>query len=123
MLKKLLVFTILGFLILSCTLDTTEEYEDLIYIENVLPDLPQNNSEEIFESQAHQISQWIDNMQLSNGLLTSSEKTDYVSLYDNSLAALAFMAEGEIEKAEGVFDYFNERIDSEFAQSNGGFYQ
>ncbi|WP_297702994.1 hypothetical protein [uncultured Eudoraea sp.] len=123
MLKKLLVFTILGFLILSCTLDTTEEYEDLIYIENVLPDLPQNNSEEIFESQALQISQWIDNMQLSNGLLTSSEKTDYVSLYDNSLAALAFMAEGEIEKAEGVFDYFNERIDSEFAQNNGGFYQ
>jgi hypothetical protein len=62
-------------------------------------------------------------MQLANGLLTSSEKTDYVSLYDNALAALAFMAEGEIEKAEGVFDYFNERIDSEFILNNGGFYQ
>lgn len=123
MLKKLLIFTLLGFLVVSCTLDTTKEYDALIYIENGLPDLPQNNLEENFESQALQISQWIDNMQLANGLLTSSEKTDYVSLYDNSLAALAFMAEGEIEKAEGVFDYFNERINSEFFENNGGFYQ
>ncbi|MGB5270782.1 MAG: hypothetical protein WBN52_09795 [Eudoraea sp.] len=123
MLKKLLIFTLLGFLVVSCTLDTTKEYDALIYIENGLPDLPQNNLEENFDSQALQISQWIDNMQLANGLLTSSEKTDYVSLYDNSLAALAFMAEGEIEKAEGVFDYFNERINSEFFENNGGFYQ
>ena len=123
MLKKLLLFTILGFLTLSCTLDTTEVYEELIYIENGIPDLPENNLEENLESNALQISQWIDHMQLANGLLTSSEKTDYVSLYDNALAALAFMAEGEIEKAEGVFDYFNERIDSEFILNNGGFYQ
>jgi len=123
MLKKSLIFTILGLLVVSCTLDTTEEYDTLIYIENGLPDLPQNNSEDNSESEVLQISNWINNMQLPNGLLTSSEKTDNVSLYDNSLAALAFLAEGEIKQAEGVFDYFNERIDSEFAQNNGGFYQ
>jgi len=123
MLKKSLIFTILGFLVVSCTLDTTEEYDALIYIENGLPDLPENNSEDNLESDVVQISHWINNMQLPNGLLTSSEKTDNVSLYDNALAALAFLAEGEIEQAEGVFDYFNERIDSEFAQNNGGFYQ
>lgn len=123
MLKKLLIFPIIGFLFFSCSLDTEEVYEDLIYIENDLSDLPQNNLEDNFENQSLQISQWIDNMQLANGLLTSSEKTDYVSLYDNALAALAFMAEGEIEKAERVFDYFNERIDSEFVSNNGGFYQ
>lgn len=123
MLKKFLIYTILGLLVLSCTLDTKEVYEDLHNIENELPDLPQNNLDEHFASQAVQIAQWIEHMQLANGLLTSSEKTDYVSLYDNALAALAFMAAGEIEKAERVFDYFNERIDSEFAQNNGGFYQ
>ncbi|MGB5228354.1 MAG: hypothetical protein WBN55_08825 [Eudoraea sp.] len=123
MLKKLLIFTILSLLVVSCTLDTTEVYEDLIYIENGLPDSPQNNLDENLESDTLQISEWINNMQLSNGLLTSSEKTDYVSLYDNALAAIAFTAQGEIEKAEGVFDYFNERIDSEFVSNNGGFYQ
>ncbi|MBT8182482.1 MAG: hypothetical protein KJO53_12925 [Eudoraea sp.] len=123
MLKKSLIFTILGFLVVSCTLDTTEEYDALLYIENGLPDLPQNSTEDNLESEVLQISHWINNMQLPNGLLTSSEKTDNVSLYDNSLAALAFLAEGEIEQAERVFDYFNERIDSEFAQNNGGFYQ
>jgi hypothetical protein len=123
MLKKSLIFTILGFLVVSCTLDTTEEYDDLLYIENGLPDLPQNKTEDNLESEVLQISNWINNMQLPNGLLTSSENTDNVSLYDNALAALAFLAEGEIEQAEGVFDYFNERINSEFAQNNGGFYQ
>jgi len=123
MLKKSLIFTIFSFLVVSCTLDTTEEYDALIYIENGLPDLSQNNTEDNLESEVLQISHWIKNMQLPNGLLTSSEKTDNVSLYDNSLAALAFLAEGEIEQAEGVFDYFNELIDSEFVQNNGGFYQ
>ncbi len=76
MLKKSLIFTIFSFLVVSCTLDTTEEYDALIYIENGLPDLPQNNSEDNLESEVLQISHWINNMQLSNGLLTSSEKTD-----------------------------------------------
>ena len=49
MLKKLLIFTLLGFLVVSCTLDTTKEYDALIYIENGLPDLPQNNLEENFK--------------------------------------------------------------------------
>jgi hypothetical protein len=39
------------------------------------------------------------------------------------LAALAFISVGEYEKAEHIFDYFNDQIDSEFVQNNGGFYQ
>ncbi|WP_297794574.1 hypothetical protein [uncultured Eudoraea sp.] len=123
MLNKLLFYTILGILLLSCTNDTTEVYEDLILIENGIVDLPEDNSDGELVNETFLIAEWIENMQLVNGLLTSSERTDYVSLYDNSLAALAFMAEGEIDKAEAVFDYFNDRIYSEFTQNNGGFFQ
>lgn len=121
--SNLLFFTILGLLVLSCTDDTTEVYEDLLLIEEGIVDLPQNNLDEELVSETLLIAEWVKNMQLANGLLTSSERTDYVSLYDNSLAALAFIAEGEIDKAEAVFDYFNDRIYSEFTQNNGGFFQ
>ncbi len=66
---------------------------------------------------------WLQNMQLSNGLLESSENTIFVSLYDNSLASLVFIKNGELQRAEQIFDFFNDKIETELLQGNGGFYQ
>ncbi len=66
---------------------------------------------------------WISSMQLANGLVESAEKTNFVSLYDNALSALVFMSQGDIEKAERIFDFFNSRIESELLKDAGGFYQ
>lgn len=66
---------------------------------------------------------WLCNMQQQNGLLLSSEGGRYVSLYDNALAALAFISHGDLNKAEKIFDFFNSKLDSEFYQSPGGFGQ
>lgn len=74
-------------------------------------------------SDADLVYGWISNMQHGNGLMESAEGTDFVSLYDNALASLVFMANGDIAKAEKIFDYFDARIDSELLYGTGGFYQ
>ena len=66
---------------------------------------------------------WIDRMQYPNGLMQSAEGTDFVSLYDNALAALTYIGIGDFQKAERIFDYFNRRIDSELRAGQQGFYQ
>jgi len=72
---------------------------------------------------AEKIYRWFVDMQLPNGLLESSENSNFVSLYDNALAALVFLAHGDIAKAEAVFDFFNNRIDAELLAGYGGFIQ
>lgn len=67
-------------------------------------------------------SNWLGKMQLSNGLLESTENGDFVSLYDNALSALAFTAMGKYDKAEAIFDYFDGQIENELLQGKGGFY-
>ncbi|WP_339714392.1 hypothetical protein [uncultured Kriegella sp.] len=66
---------------------------------------------------------WLAKMQLPNGLLASTEHSDFVSLYDNALAALLFIENGETEKAERIFDFFQNKVDSELRNGTGGFYQ
>ncbi|MEI6061649.1 MAG: hypothetical protein WCR72_13135 [Bacteroidota bacterium] len=66
---------------------------------------------------------WFTHMQLANGLLESTENSNFVSLYDNALAALVFMARNDNSKAEAVLDFFNNRIDSELRVGKGGFSQ
>ena len=66
---------------------------------------------------------WLQNMQLANGLLESAENTNFVSLYDNALAALVFIQQEEYKKAEKIFDYFNGNIHTELVNGTGGFYQ
>ena len=62
-------------------------------------------------------------MQQNNGLLESSENSDFVSLYDNALAVLVFTTKGRFDKAERILDFFSERIEMEFKTGTGGFYQ
>ena len=66
---------------------------------------------------------WLTNMQQPNGLLKSSEEGTNVSLYDNALAALAFTAYGDYDKAGKIFDFFDSQMDSELLKSPGGFGQ
>lgn len=66
---------------------------------------------------------WIKNRQLSNGLVESAEGSNFVSLYDNALAALVYTIHDDRESTEKVLDYFNHRLDTEFIEYGGGFYQ
>lgn len=67
--------------------------------------------------------EWVMRMQLPNGLVASAPQTNFVSLYDNALAALLFLQTGQPERARRIFDFFQDRLDSEFGQTGGGFYQ
>ncbi|RKR14221.1 hypothetical protein CLV91_0296 [Maribacter vaceletii] len=72
---------------------------------------------------ASKTNTWVSNMQQANGLLESAENTNFVSLYDNSLAALVYIKEGEIKKAEKIFNFFNGKLNAELLHGTGGFYQ
>jgi len=67
--------------------------------------------------------EWVVRMQHPNGLVESAAHTNFVSLYDNALAALLFLKTGQPDKAQLIFDFFQDRLESEFAQTSGGFYQ
>ena len=69
------------------------------------------------------VYQWLVNEQLSNGLLESTTGNNFVSLYDNSLAALAYISRGDNLKAEAIFDFFNNYVNSELLSETGGFAQ
>jgi hypothetical protein len=69
------------------------------------------------------VYQWFSQMQLANGLVESTENGNIVSLYDNALAALVFIAKGDRLKAEKLFNFFNGRISSELDAGTGGFAQ
>lgn len=75
------------------------------------------------DSVEKKIYRWIEQQQLSNGLVTSAESGNLVSLYDNALAALVFMLHGDVQRAERIFNFFNFRINSELKDGVGGFSQ
>lgn len=76
-----------------------------------------------FQPTALQIIEWFKQQQLENGLLESSENSNVVSLYDNALAAMVFTLNGDLDNAEAIFDFFNDRIDTELSNGVGGFSQ
>jgi len=71
----------------------------------------------------YSVYSWLVRMQQPNGLLLSTEGGRLVSLYDNALAAIAFTAYGDLDKAEKIFDFYNSRLESELLQKPGGFGQ
>lgn len=66
---------------------------------------------------------WVESMQSPSGLMESAEGTGFVSLYDNALAAILFIWSGEPARAQQIFNYFQDRMDAEFEQTGGGFFQ
>ena len=70
-----------------------------------------------------QMLNWLNNAQLANGLIPSTDNGKQVSLYDQSLAALVFISYANYSKAERIFDFFNGRITTELTSGKGGFCQ
>ena len=66
---------------------------------------------------------WVASLQGPAGLLESAEQTSFVSLYDNALAAILYTKTGQPDLARGIFDYYKNILESEFAATGGGFYQ
>lgn len=127
MVKRLFFLNFLLILITSCSKDDIQEQ---IQLDNSINqpsepiDKPTEEAEEEFVlSTTQKTSNWVTNMQMPNGLLESSENTDFVSLYDNALATLVFIQEGKLEKAAGILDFFHNKIQSELNAGSGGFYQ
>ncbi len=121
--KTLLLFLI-AILAFSCAKEQIEELNVSAIKESIQDDdLPDDPEVESTSTNLSKATNWIKHMQSSNGLLESSENMDFVSLYDNALSALVFMEVGEIEKAEHIFDYFNSKLENEFLNGGGGFYQ
>lgn len=69
------------------------------------------------------VLKWFENLQLENGLLESTNDGGIVSLYDNALAAMVFMIHKDFQRAEKIFGFFDDRIDSELLKGKGGFSQ
>ncbi len=117
--------------LLSCS---ASELEETPVLENELAEVPAENKkeeqeetaepeEEPVEEAPHASYQWVAEMQLENGLMESTENSDFVSLYDNSLTALVFIQQGEIKKAENILDFFEQRINTELLEGSGGYFQ
>lgn len=70
-----------------------------------------------------QIISWMEQQQLPNGLLESTENNNFVSTYDQSLAAMCFMLHDDFQRAEAIFDFFEGRRASELNAGVGGFSQ
>ena len=120
--RKKILYLGLIFMVLSCSKDSLEDKaEDLILA--VEEEEISINNEPLFSFEAIQTLNWLKSMQFQNGLMESASETNFVSLYDNSLAAIGFMATGQFSKAEKILDYFNARMDSELQSGSGGFYQ
>lgn len=83
------------------------------------------NNESNYEPSKNEtlVLNWLTNLQTKSGLLPSTEQSNLVSLYDNSLAALAFVAYEEYDKADSILAFFNERVEAELTKSTGGFAQ
>ncbi len=121
--KHGLILVCCTFLFLGCSGDGAEDtyLPEEENAQPLTPEVPATEKKELSYREA--TFAWITNMQQANGLLESAEYTNFVSLYDNSLAAIAFMLDGKAERAELIFDYFEAQMASELLQGSGGFFQ
>jgi len=123
MVKKICYGLMTTLLISSCQ---QEELITFVPTQNeTTPLVPENEADDtmVENNFTDPTLHWIANQQVANGLLTSSENYDLVSLYDNALAAILFIKKEEQNKAEQILNFFNDRIQTEFEMHSGGFYQ
>ncbi|MEX0274312.1 MAG: carboxypeptidase-like regulatory domain-containing protein, partial [Flavobacteriaceae bacterium] len=74
-------------------------------------------------SKDDKVFQWVNDRQLDNGLITSNDTSDLVSLYDNALLAIAYVSKKEWAYAERIFDFFESKRSLELEKGDGGFFQ
>lgn len=110
--------------LISCSSESLEIIEEsqVEETENETFTVVNPEKEEVPNEIWTETSNWLEKMQLPNGLLESTENGDFVSLYDNALSAIAFTALKKYDKAEAIFDYFDGQIDNELLIGSGGFY-
>lgn len=118
---RLLAFTFLFIVISSCRTQLSSK-KNTDYKNISLNKIDTSKSDTILNEYV-KITNWVNQMQGSNGLLKSSEVVDFVSLYDNALAAIWFTSQGRIENTERILDYFESKIEVELLNDQGGFYQ
>ncbi len=75
------------------------------------------------KSPEHRVLTWLESLQLPNGLIESLNGSNFVSLYENSLAVIAFSIYGDFPRAEKILDFFDNAAPSEMDKSPGGFAQ
>ncbi|WP_298473921.1 hypothetical protein [uncultured Maribacter sp.] len=121
--KFVLLFVCFSFFISSCSKE--EVTAEVLLPDGLTPEItPIEEPVSInLSAAATKTNTWVFNMQQTNGLLQSSENSDFVSLYDNALAALVFIKQGEHAKAEKIFDFFNGQVQTELLNNTGGFFQ
>jgi hypothetical protein len=107
-------------LLSACTSEDEETYCEQNTI--AIPDTT-NNITPHYNPTVNLALHWFSQMQNDNGLLESSANSNFVSLYDNALSALVFIANEDYTKAENIFNFFNARIESELQSGAGGFHQ
>ncbi|MGB5378396.1 hypothetical protein [Muriicola sp.] len=120
---KFLLLMVSVFSLHSCMEDVTTVYDQPIPLMEVLEIPAENTQTPPSSSSTEQVFEWMGHMQTDNGLIESAENTNFVSLYDNALAALAFIANGDTARAELILDYFDQQLETEFYGNNGGFFQ
>ena len=120
---KFLMLLVSVFSLVSCMEDVTTIYDQPIPLVEVV-DIPTETTNTAAQtSSPEQVYEWMAHMQADNGLVESAEDSNFVSLYDNALAALAFLADGDMARAEMILDYFDQQLETEFYGNNGGFFQ
>ena len=121
--RTTLLFTVLiQFFFISCSKEAIVEISSAEPIVTTIIDSPKE-IEITSLITGDESYHWLVKMQQPNGLLESTEHSDFVSLYDNALSALLFIESGEIKRAEHIFDFFQGKIDSELRNGADGFYQ
>jgi len=119
---KFYFILILSILFSSCQKDEVVTTDDIVEVlDETIDDMPNNTVSDELTTTAPHLT-WIYSMQGASGLLESAENTDFVSLYDNALAAILFIEQDHPTKAEKIFDFYNSKKETELL-ANGGFYQ
>ncbi len=122
MIKRILLLALIILSVGACTLDNVyQQMEETEASTALKPEI--TTLSPALKANEAAVLEWLLDVQQENGLLTSTENSNLVSLYDNSLAAIAFLSIGEIGKAEKILDFFNSKIETEFLPNKGGFFQ
>lgn len=121
-------FLTLSILTCSCETNTIETIGEMNNPNSILDPITEPNPSSNSETTTHnEISlgaqKWLSSMQLANGLVESTERSNFVSLYDNALTILFYTSQGEYKKAEKTLDFFNTKMETELLPGAGGFYQ
>jgi len=74
-------------------------------------------------NQSEGIYEWLKSLQLPNGLVESRKGNNFVTVYDNASVAIVFSIQGDFDRAEKIYDFFESRRLTELEQSPGGFGQ